>query len=160
MTSYDEGLHVVDDRDDDGAAPDEERDGATAGQVDSDLESLRDEFVDAYNARDADAVRALVDDAVELPDTAGEGPDDLVAALENLWDRWPEAVLTRGFCDDVPCAIGWRPDGGAWTRAAIVTFDSNDGLLTVIEMPDDADALERATAEEPDGDEIDESWDD
>ena len=37
---------------------------------------------------------------------------------------------------------------------AIVTFDAEDGLLTVVEVPDDADALERATAEEPDADEL------
>lgn len=175
MTPYDEDLHLLEDgeldlldRGDgdegvDGGAdglPDEERDGEEHVAVDGDLESLRDEFVDAYNARDAEALRGIVDDDVELPDTGGEGPDDLVRAVAELWDRSPDAVLTRGFCDDVPCAIAWRPEGAQWRRVAIVTFDAEDGLITVVEVPDDADALERATAEEPDGDELDDLDDD
>jgi hypothetical protein len=40
-----------------------------------------------------------------------------------------------------------------------MTFDSDRGRLTVVEMPDDADALEQALAEDPIGDPLDEEQD-
>jgi hypothetical protein len=131
------------------------------GQGDGDLEVLRDAFVDAFNVRDLDAVLTLVHREVECPDIpSGDGADVLAEELEAIWERSPAAILTRGFLEGTPCAVAWLPDeDGCWSRAALVSFDCDDGLLSLIALPDDADALDRARAEEPTGDELDE-WQD
>jgi hypothetical protein len=130
-------------------------------QGEADLEVLRDAFVDSFNARDLDAVLALVHRDVECPDiTSGDGADVLAEELEAIWERSPGAILTRGFLEGTPCAVAWLPDeDGCWSRAALATFDSDRGLLSLIALPDDADALDRAEAEEPTGEELDE-WQD
>lgn len=127
---------------------------------DADLEALRDEFVDAFNARDLDAVLGIVRDDVETPDVRGEGVATLAEELGGIWQRWPGAILTRAFLDSQPCAVAWLPgEDGCWCRAALVCFDAEGGLLTVVSMPDDADALDRAEPDDPTGNELDE-WDD
>lgn len=137
----------------DGAEPHE--------QGDVDLETLRDAFVDAFNARDLDEILTLVEQDVECPDILdGDGVTALAEELEAIWERSPGAILTRAYLDDQPVAVGWLPDeDGCWSRAALICFDTDDGLLSLIELPDDADALDRAVTEEPTGDELDE-WSD
>jgi hypothetical protein len=129
--------------------------------ADSDLETLRDAFVDAFNARDLDALLALVRADVEVPDLPGrEGRAALADEMEAIWERSPAAILTRAFAGGVACAVAWLPDeDGCWSRAALVCFDVERGLLSLVTLPDDPDALERAEAEEPTGEELDE-WQD
>lgn len=160
----DEGLSVVDaqpsadpDHDD---VPDD--DGPLRPYLggDGDLESLRDEFVDGFNARDLDALLALVAEDVETPDLPGEGVAVFAEELEAIWERSPGAVLTRAFLEEVACAVAWLPDEeGCWARAALVCFAAEDGLLSVVGVPDDTDALDRAEAVDPTGEELDE-WSD
>lgn len=127
---------------------------------DSDLEALRDEFVEGFNARDLDTMLSLVADEVEIPDLPGDGAAVFAEELEAIWERSPGAFLTRGFLDGAACAVAWLPDEeGCWSRAALVTFAAEDGLLSVVELPDDADGLDRAEAEDPTGEEIEE-WSD
>lgn len=148
-----EGLHLVED--DEEPEPDLE-----AVVVDSDLESLRNEFVAAFNARDLDAVLAIVASDVECPDRQAWGARELAVELSQIWDRSPEALLTTALLDGTPCAVAWLPDQlGSWCRAALVCFDADDGLLRLIELPDDPDALDRAEADTPDGDELEPSLD-
>jgi hypothetical protein len=131
-----------------------------AGDVD--LESLRDEFVDAFNARDLDAVFGIVDENVETPDITGDGAASLAEELQAIWERSPGAILTRAFLDGDACAVAWLPgEDGCWCRVALVCFDADVelGLLTVVAVPDDADALERAEVDDPTGSEPEE-WDD
>lgn len=163
-TPMEDGLRVVD-ADDDGR--DREALAAADGHhhedhpSDGDLEALRDEFVEAFNARDLDAVMALVTADVEVPDIrSGDGAQALSEELEAIWERSPGAILTRAFLEGCPCAIGWLPDeDGCWIRAALVCFDAEGGALTLVALPDDADSLDRAEAEEPSGEELDE-WSD
>ena len=162
----DDGLSVLDGETAESADADPPVDGADGEGAEqrvwstpdaSDLETLRDEFVDAFNARDLEAILALVRDDVECPDIAGEGVSVLAEELESIWERSPGAILTRGFLDDTPCAVAWLPDeDGCWSRAGLVCFDSDDGLLSLVELPDDSDALDRANAEDPSGEELDE----
>lgn len=158
-----DGLRIVatDDLDviEDAAADEESRHGAAA--ADSDLETLRDEFVEAFNSRNLDGLLALVHSDVECPDIReGDGAEALVDEVESIWERWPGAILTRAFLDEAPCAVGWLPDeDGCWSRAALVCFDSDDGLLTLVSVPDDATGLEAAEVEDPTGEELDE-WSD
>jgi hypothetical protein len=159
-----DGLRVVDaeETDPDSVEAAAAEDGAVRhGNGDGDLETLRDAFVEAFNARDLDEIVALVASDIDCPDIReGDGVDALAEELEAIWERSPGAILTRAFVDDQPVAVGWLPDeDGCWSRAALVCFDAGDGLLTLVEVPDDADALDRAEAEEPTGDELDE-WSD
>ena len=152
-----EGLHLVESVDLDA---EEERQGEPHGGAGTDLETLRDEFVDAFNARDLDAVLALAREDVECPDIHGDGAAALAEELSAIWERSPVAILTRAFLDGAPCAVGWLPDEeGYWARAALVCFDAADGLLSLVTLPDDADALDRAEAEDPDGEEVPEGVD-
>ncbi len=125
--------------------------------IDSDLESLRDELIDAFNARDLDLVLDLVADDVELPHVTGDGPDVLAEELEAIWERSPSAMLTRAFFEGRPCAVAWILDDDAgWDRATLLCFDADDGLITLLEMADDPEALAEVVCEEPDGDEAEE----
>lgn len=145
------------DTDDD--VPEADDDGLELDGSNSDFEvvALRDGFVDAFNARDLDSLLGLVADDVECPDAHGDGPDVLAEELESIWERSPGALLTAGTLDGHPCAVAWLPDEeGCWSRAAVVCFDAGDGQLTVVAVPEDADALDRTHCEEPVGDELDE----
>ena len=127
---------------------------------DADLETLRNAFVEAYNARDLDGVLEVVSPDAELPDISGEGHDALIDELESVWERSPLVVLTPAHVGDAPAAVAWLPDErGRWHRAGLLTFDSDDGRLTVVEMPDDAEALDEALAEDPVGDIVSEELD-
>ena len=152
-----EGLHLVSDADLEVDAEQADRplpDGA------SDLEALRDEFVEAFNARDLDALVSLARADVECPDIHGDGVAALSEEISAIWERSPAALLTRAFLDDEPCAVAWLPDEeGCWSRAAMVCFAGDDGLLSVVSLPDDADALDRADAEDPEGEEQQEGTD-
>jgi hypothetical protein len=130
------------------------------GLPDGDLESLRDEFVDAFNARDLDAVLAIVAADIECPDIAGNGTAAVADELLAIWERSPAAILTRALVDGQPCAVAWLPDGdGSWCRAALICVDGEASRLTLLAMPDDADDLDRAETDEPTGEEIDQ-WSD
>lgn len=122
---------------------------------DAGLESLRNAFVEGFNARDLDAILLLVAPDVETPDVAGDGRDVLAEELQAIWERSPAAVVTHATIADAPAAMAWLPDErGAWLRAAVLTFDAEGGQLTVVEMPDDAEALHTALADDPSGDPI------
>jgi hypothetical protein len=152
-----EGLHLVSATD---IALDDEQEARPRPDGVADLETLRDEFVDAFNARDLDALIALARPDVECPDIHGDGVAALAEEVSAIWERSPAALLTRGFLDDDPCAVAWLPDEeGCWSRAALVSFVGDDGLLSVVSLPDDADALDRAEAEDPDGEEQEEGAD-
>lgn len=156
-TPPEDGLHVVD-PDQPVAGGDEQL--GPRGDGYADLESLRDEFVAGFNARDIETILSVVRVNVETPDVAGDGADVLADELHAIWERSPGAILTRAFLDDGPCAVAWLPDeDGCWCRAALVCFDAEAGLLSLVTVPDDADALDRADAEDPTGEELEE-WSD
>lgn len=122
-----------------------------------DAESLRGAFVEAFNARDLDTMLELLADDAEWEDASSEGREAVAEEVVGVWERAPEVVLTRAFDDDGPCAVAWRPDGrGAWIRAALVCIDVADGLISLVEIPDDPEQLASVTAEDPAGDDPDE----
>lgn len=159
-----DGLSVVEGGDPEDANPDAapDEDGVRAADLDgdADLETLRDEFVNGFNTRDLESLLAIVDEDVETPDIAGDGAAVLAEELEAIWERSPAAILTRAFLDGVPCAVAWLPDEeGCWSRAALVCFEADEGLLSLVAVPDDPDALDRIEAAEPTGEQLDE-WSD
>ena len=133
-------------------------DSGGAGQPGgNDLETLRDEFVDAFNARDLEAILGLVADDVECPDIGGEGSAAFAAELAAIWDRSPGAIVTRAFLDDAPCAVAWVPnEEGSWSRAGLLALDGEDDLLRLVELVDDPDSMDRVVADDPSGEELDE----
>ena len=152
----DEGLRLTE-LDTDVEPVDEDDASLDPDAPDRELETLRDEFVDGFNARDLDALLSLVSADVECPDLNGDGAALFSEELDDVWARWPGAVLTRGFLDGAPVAVAWLPDeDGCWARAALVILDGQDGLISLVTMPEDADALDRAEAEDPSGDEVEE----
>lgn len=164
-TADEDGLTVVGEESgspaDDVAAATAAEDGHPAADDDSnaELESLRDAFVDAFNDRDLEALLGLVEQDVDVPDVPGgdDGPDVLADELCAMWERSPGAILTRAHWDGRGCAMAWLPDEeGCWTRAGIWLFDAAGGLLTMVACPDDPDALDRAEAEDPTGEELEE----
>lgn len=161
ITPIEDGLRVVD-ADDDSTFEEDRRASADPPTGDVDLQALRDEFVDAFNARDLDAILGIVHEDVETPDTCCDGAANLAEELQAIWERSPGAILTPAFLDGDACAVAWLPDeDGCWCRAALVCFDFDVevGLLTVVAVPDDADALDRTEADDPTGSEPDE-WHD
>ncbi len=127
---------------------------------DVDLETLRDAFIEAFNARDLDAILDLVADDVEVPDLPGEGREALSEEMQAVWERSPAVILTRATVDGNTSAVGWLPgEDGRWSRSTLVTFDDERGLLTLVQMPDGPDDLERAGAEHPGGEPLDEEQD-
>ncbi|MDQ3931241.1 MAG: nuclear transport factor 2 family protein [Actinomycetota bacterium] len=118
------------------------------------LEELIDGFVDAYNAHDLDALFDLLAEDSELP---GLGMDrsGFSGAVEGFWDQRPNAVLTRGLLEDRPVAVLWdMGDGDAWSRVALFAFDSadDDSEIGLVELIDDAAAIETAETDEPEHD--------
>lgn len=127
---------------------------------DAGVETLRSAFVETFNARDLDALLDLVAEDAELPDTVGEGRGAIAEELGAIWERSPMVVLTDAQIDGSPAAVAWLPDEhGRWTRVALATFDSHDGLLTVVDLVDDPEALRVALADGPAGDVVDEELD-
>jgi len=163
MEPLDHGLHLIEadpvaPGEDD--APDEDSPAPPDDQIDADLESLRSEFVAAFNARDLDAILSLVSADVECPDRRTSGAPELAAELVAIWNRSPGALLTDALLDGCPCAVAWVPDeDGCWSRAGLVCLDAEDGLVRTFELPDDADALNRAETDDPEGEELDEGLD-
>jgi hypothetical protein len=155
VPQLEQGLHVMEDEDTSDEGPQSD-----TPPVDPDLESLRSEFVTAFNARDMEAVLAIVHPDVECPDRRTTGADELAEELAAIWERSPAAVLTDALLDGTPCAVAWVPDDdSSWNRAALVCFDEEDGLLKLFELPDDCDALERAETDLPDSEEVDQGLD-
>ncbi len=157
----DEGLTLLE-PDLDGADDEDADPARDAPPTDLDAQSLRDEFVDAFNARDLDALLSVVAAEVECPDRHAVGARALAQEVTDIWHRAPGVILTRAFLDDAPCAVAWLPDDdGCWSRAALVCLDAEPQdeprpLISLVELPDDADALDRAEADDPTGEELEE----
>lgn len=130
--------------------------GAPVDDSDSDAEHLRrfgtledhiDAFVEAFNAHDLDYLVEVLAEDVELPGL-GKDLDGFPDAVHDVWDRRPNAVLTRGLLDDVPVAVVWDVgDTSAWDRIALLSFDAANGeghigVVEVIEDPQDVTVAE------------------
>lgn len=157
-------LHLVGEEDADAEAADADDTAADDAVdpetvVDSDVETLRDEFVDAFNGRDLDTIVSLVAADVDVADVPGadDGVQVLADEISAIWERSPGAILTRAYWDERSCAVAWLPDeSGQWVRAGLWLFDAEGGLLSMVACPDDADALAAADAEDPAGEALEE----
>lgn len=125
------------------------------GPDDTELASLRDALVDAVNARDLDALRAVCSEDVECPDLHGDGIEELGRELADIWERVPSLVLTVARCESELCAVAWRTDEqGRFLRTSLVMLQCAADEITCVGLLDDPDRLERADTETPDGEEL------
>ncbi len=152
VSEIEQGLHLVVDE-----PPQEEPDRPS---LDAGLAALASDFVEAFNARDLEAVLSLVAADVECPDADGPGAPALAEELTSIWERSPGALLTAAVLDDEPCAVAWLPEeDGCWRRATLVrcaAHERDPSLLGVVALVDDPDGLERAETADPTGEELDE----
>lgn len=120
---------------------------------DAELVDCADAFAEAYNARDLDALLELLSADGEMPGL-GNDIDNLPEAVEDLWERRPSTMLTRGDVDGRVVAVMWElGDGGDWWRVATLHFDDcADGQLGVVEFCDDPAMLEEVQTVAPDVD--------
>lgn len=120
---------------------------------DESLSDACDAFLEAFNARDLEALLDTVAEDVEVPGL-GYDRDNFPAALEDLWERRPSALLTRGRLDDERCvAVVWELGTEGWWRVGVVHVDDPvDGRLGVVEFNDDPAVLEQVVTDPPDGD--------
>lgn len=125
----------------------------------SDLESLRDAFVEAFNGRDLDGVLELLADDVDLAAEDSQGTHAVANALTSMWDRSPEVVLTVASLNDQPAAVAWIRGDGEWARATVVTFDGGNGLIELLEFVEDPADVEAAVTDGPAPDEVEEEFD-
>lgn len=117
----------------------------SSGQAEDAVES----FNEAFNARDLEGCLEVLADDVEAPGL-GNDRDNLSEALEDLWDRRPTCVLTRGTDGDRCVSVLWEVVDAAWVAVAPVFFDDcGEGLIGMIELADDPGALERIRATAP-----------
>jgi hypothetical protein len=125
----------------------------------TDVTTLRDLFVDGFNSRDVDELVDILADDVEVPDVPDDGPSAVRELVEDLWERTPAVLLTRGDLAGRPVAVVWLPEAeGGWTRAALVTFEADD-RLTLIGFADEDRHLHRVVTDEPDDDDLSETDD-
>lgn len=134
---------------------DDDEDGLLDPPVhpDESLSDALDAFLEAFNARDLDTLLETVAEDVEVPGL-GYDLDNFPEALEDLWERRPSVLLTRGHLDGDRCvAVVWELGVEGWWRVGVVHVDDPvDGRLGVVEFNDDPAALEHVTTDPPDGD--------
>lgn len=111
-----------------------------------------DELVDAFNARDLDALLDVVAADGEAPGLLGYDRANLPQAVADLWDRRPTVQVTRGELEGRVAGVLWEHDGSAWWRLAVVSVDDvRDGRVGVLEFADDPDLVELVATQVPDG---------
>ena len=130
---------------------DDEADEDDLAIVFSGLDALIDAFVEAYNARDLDALDELLAEDAELPGF-GDDREGFERAVEELWERRPNSTMTRGEIEGEPVAVMWvLGDDATWWRSALVTFEpTSETELAVVELVEEGVELEQVVAEEPD----------
>lgn len=149
VLDHDDDLHVEEVWD--GLTEDEQEE--LGGGPDSEVANAIDVFNELFNARDLDALLELAAEDCEAPGL-GNDLDNLPEALEDLWDRRPSCLLTRGEHEGRCLSVMWEAGNnvGEWHRIATVYFDDiANGELGVIEFADDAAVLDQVVTAGPDG---------
>lgn len=144
-----DGMHVEEAGEPYDGDDSEEEDGHLTAEASEALDAL----VEAFNARDLDAIADLCCEDCETPGLAFD-MDDLEESLGDLWNRRPTITMTREVVDDQAVGILWeRGETAGWAAVGTVHVDMDgDGLIGVIEFSDDAGLLDEIVAEPPDGD--------
>lgn len=133
--------------------PDDDGLPARSG-TEAELADCLDAMAEAFNARDLDGLLALVADDCETPGLASD-LDDFADAIDDLWERRPSCLLTRGELEgEPPVGVLWELGEADvwWPLASVHVADPVDGQVGVVEFADDPTLLDRVQATPPDGD--------
>jgi hypothetical protein len=127
--------------------------GQPVRDYDPDAESLVDEFVDLFNARDVDGLGELLWSDVDAEFVHEHGSAGALEGLEDLFVRQPYSILTRGEVGNEPIAAVWRPgDEGGYMQCGFLVFEFSDGdepLVSRVEYVEEIDS-DDILIEEPD----------
>lgn len=118
---------------------------------DGDLTDCIDAIAEAFNARDLDGLMELVRDDCETPGLGGDA-DGFALAMEDLWERRPSSLLTRGAIGNDALGVLWEmaEQDGWWRVATVHISDVEDGQVGVIEFSDDPALLDQVETGTPD----------
>ena len=100
-----------------------------------------DEFAEAFNSRDLDALIELCTDDCEMPGLASDLPH-LGESIADLWDRRPTIQLTRAEHDGQSLGILWEQSDDGWAPIATMHVTLVDELVGALEVSDDASLLD------------------
>lgn len=132
-----------------------------APATDAEGESVVDEFIDYFNARDLDGMASLLAEDVqaELIHVNGSAAA-VIEGIEDLFLREPSVVLTRGELGSEPVAAVWHPTGDRYVAVGLLAFAFTEGEVAAIERIELIDQLDQEDLllEEPEGSELAE-WD-
>lgn len=123
---------------------------------DSETENMVDEFVECFNARDLDGLRALLSPDVQLEALSAAGVDAAVEALGDLFFREPSIMLTRGEIENEPIAAVWQPGEGRYVGVGYLSFLLTEVDGRLIERIEYVDEIDESLVEAPDSSEISE----
>ncbi len=148
-----DGMHIETDPPDLAGDGDDDADIDDGGHALVDHAELVDEIVEAFDARDAEAMADLCVDDCEIPGLASD-LDDLEQAISDLWERRPTITMTRSV-DDAGVAVGvlWeRGETATWAPIGTCHVDVDEsGLAAVLEFSDDVGLLDELELDPPDG---------
>lgn len=144
-----DGMHIETDPPE--LAGDDDADDAGHALVDH--AELVDEIVEAFDARDVDAMAELCAHDCEIPGLASD-LDDLEQGMSDLWERRPTITMTRSV-DDAGVAVGvlWeRGETAGWAPIGTCHVDVDaDGMAAVLEFSDDIGLLDELALDPPEG---------
>jgi hypothetical protein len=144
------GMHVADL---DASPYDVDGDVDEVGHAVAEASETLDTLVDAFNARDLEAIAELCVPDCETPGLA-VGFDELLVALPDLWTRRPTVMMTRTVHDGQALGVVWeRGENDDWVGVGTVHIDlDGDSRLQVIGFSDDLGLLDELASAPPDGD--------
>ncbi|MFO7548290.1 MAG: hypothetical protein R6X29_05385 [Acidimicrobiia bacterium] len=132
-------------------------------EVDPEFQNLVVAFVECLTARDFEGIEELLADEVEANLLSTHDREATVQGLEDLVERYPSLVLTRGEIGEEPVAGAWVSDSdtGAYDLVGIMRFGATDGREARLDRIDlvEIDESEDLVLERPEPEELAE-WED
>lgn len=132
--------------------------------LDPAAESVLDEFVELFNARDWDAIAEFISEDVTSERLGAASRTEVLHALAQLDVTYPGLLATRGEYGNEPVVVAWLPDFETrdWAPMGYFSFsftDDDEPLIEHIEYEDVPTEDELLLAEEPDADDLPEWFD-
>lgn len=157
-------VHVQSETDDSHWASDLYSDDPGQRLDNADLDNLLDEFVDVVNGRDLDGLAELLAADVEAEFLHESSRDGVVDGFNDLFQRYPTLLVTRGDVDSNPIAMFWILDreADAFREFGYMTFevtDSTECLIQRVAYVDEPLDFEEIVVEIPERSELPE-WED
>lgn len=121
---------------------------------DPEAESMVDVFVEYFNAKDLEGIRALLAPDVAAEVVSAVGAEATVEAIGDLFFREPSIVLTRAEVESEPIAAVWQPSQGRYVPVGYLSFILSEVDGRLIERIEYVDELDETLVEAPDASEL------